>query len=114
MKKLITLALTTFALCSLLGAINNANNANLYVDGTNGSDENHGLCLELAKKTIQAAINIANAGDTILVAPGTYEPIETTNKLITIKSLKGAAQTIIDASGKKRCVTAVSADDWPI
>jgi hypothetical protein len=47
--------------------------------------------------TIQGAINIANNGDTVLVAPGTYvENINFNGKAITLISSAGAAQTIID------------------
>jgi hypothetical protein len=49
--------------------------------------------------TIQAAINAAVAGDTILVAAGTYkENIDFKGKAITVKSVNGAATTIIDGS----------------
>jgi parallel beta-helix repeat protein len=47
--------------------------------------------------TIQAAINAASTGDTILVAAGTYtENIDFKGKAITLKSVSGAASTIID------------------
>jgi hypothetical protein len=50
--------------------------------------------------TIQAAINTATDGDTVLVAPGTYkENIDFKGKAITVKSVNGAATTIIDGGG---------------
>ena len=47
--------------------------------------------------TIQAAINVALTGDTVLVAPGTYsENIDFQGKAITVKSQSGPSVTIID------------------
>jgi parallel beta-helix repeat protein len=51
--------------------------------------------------TIQGAIDVANNGDTVLVAPGTYfENINFKGKAITVTSSAGAAQTIIDGGAK--------------
>ena len=51
------------------------------------------------KPTIQAAIDAAVDGDTILVAAGTYtENIDFKNKVITVQSTGGAATTIIDGA----------------
>ena len=56
--------------------------------------------------TIQAAINGAEPGDTILVAPGTYlERIDFQGKAITVISAAGPEQTIIDANGTGSVVT---------
>jgi predicted outer membrane repeat protein len=47
--------------------------------------------------TIQAAINAAQPGDTVLIAPGTYfENINFAGKAITVTSEQGPAATIID------------------
>lgn len=43
-----------------------------YVDAENGSDDNAGLSQSAALATIGEALDRAQSGDTILVAPGTY------------------------------------------
>jgi Right handed beta helix region/Abnormal spindle-like microcephaly-assoc'd, ASPM-SPD-2-Hydin len=59
-----------------------------------------------AQPTIQAAINMAKSGDTVLVAPGTYtENIDFMGKAITVKSSKGATFTILDGGGVAPVVT---------
>jgi hypothetical protein len=57
--------------------------------------------------TIQGAINAANNGDTVLIAPGTYyENINFMGKAITVTSSSGAvSQTIIDGGKKGNVVT---------
>lgn len=50
-----------------------------------------------SQPTIQAAINVAVNGDTVLVLPGVYtENLDVQGKDITIESAGGAAQTTID------------------
>ena len=56
--------------------------------------------------TIQAAINAATSGDTVLVAPGTYfEQIDFLGKAITVTSEAGPAATIINGGGAGVVVT---------
>lgn len=82
-----------------------------YVNAATGSDSNSGFSASAAKATIQAAVDASNDGDVILVAPGTYSPIETDNKAITVKSQAGAQRTIIDAAGVRRCVVLANGND---
>jgi len=44
----------------------------LYVDGTNGNDANDGESWKTAKKTIQAAVDVAESWSRIFVKAGTY------------------------------------------
>ncbi|NLF62496.1 MAG: hypothetical protein GX574_15255, partial [Lentisphaerae bacterium] len=76
-----------------------------HVDASRPDDDGDGRSWESAKKTIQAAIDAAEESDTILVTDGTYAPIDTTNKAITIRSVNGAKKTIIDGGGAARCAT---------
>jgi hypothetical protein len=56
--------------------------------------------------TIQAAIDAAANGDTVLVSPGTYaELIDFRGKAITVNSEQGPNRTIIDARGGGSAVT---------
>ena len=85
-----------------------------YVSETTGNDANDGRSWTTAKKSIQAAIDEAVAGETILVADGTYAPIVTDNKAITIRSVNGADKTIIDGGGNAGCawLTCVDRDTY--
>src|SRR6266481_2840663 len=61
--------------------------------------------------TIQAAINAANNGDTVLVAPGTStENINFNGKAITVTSSGGPSVSIIDGGAKGSVVTFFSGE----
>lgn len=76
-----------------------------YVDAVNGDDENMGDSLSSARKTLQSAVSDAEKGDTVFVKQGMYSPIVSQNKSITIVSLDGNVNTIIDGGGTNRCAT---------
>jgi len=61
--------------------------------------------------SIQAAITDAVAGDTVLVYDGTYvEQINFMGKAITVKSMNGAASTIIDGNAGGTVVTFINGE----
>ena len=73
------------------------------VDAATGDDANDGLSWENAMATIQAAVDAAADGESVLVKPGVYDPIDTSGKAIQIESTDGAAETVIDGGGMNRC-----------
>ncbi len=83
----------------------------LYVDATRPDDSGNGVTWATAKRSIQAAVDIALAGDTIIVADGVYAPISTGNKAITISSVDGAEVTTIDGGGGERCATLAGGEE---
>jgi len=74
-----------------------------FVDAATGNDTGDGLSWATAKRTIQSATDMALAGDTVWVTNGVYGPTATDNKTLTIRSVNGAASTVIDGGGTNRC-----------
>ena len=66
-----------------------------YVDGVNGSDNNHCKSRQHACKTIGHAVSLASSGDSIMVAPAIYSEHFTVRRSLTITG-SGASTTIVD------------------
>lgn len=78
----------------------------LIILATGGSAAAATIHVPADQPTIQAGINAASNGDTVLVAPGTYsENININGKAITVKSSGGTKVTIIDGGQKGSVVT---------
>lgn len=56
-------------------------------------------------RTIQSAVDASLPGDTILVAPGVYEPFATKNDHLVIRGEEGPAKTIVDGGLTNRAAT---------
>jgi hypothetical protein len=66
---------------------------------TSGNDANDGFSQGKPKKTIQAAVNAARNGDTVLVGDGTYSgKVSTIGKSITLQSVNGPDATTITST----------------
>ncbi len=85
--------------------------ADVYVNGALGDDANDGARPLTAKKTIQAGIDAAQDGDTVVVMEGIYlENIEFNGKNIILRSMNPSdpacvAKTIIDGNQAGSVVT---------
>lgn len=94
-----------------------------HVDASAGNDANDGLSWSAPKKTIQAALDLVEDGDSILVKPGVYkETADSTvaisnnrGKVVTITSTDGPDATVIDGDRKRRVAKLTSTsqqDSW--
>jgi hypothetical protein len=71
-----------------------------------GGNANNTINVPADQPTIQAAINAATNGQTVLVAPGTYkENVNFYGKAITVTSSGGPSETIIDGGSNGTVVT---------
>lgn len=79
-----------------------------YVDSAAVDDTGDGTSWETAKKTIQAAIDIAEKNDTVLIAKGTYcisEQLTISGKHIELRGATGdPADVVVDAQGLCPCL----------
>ena len=75
-----------------------------YADARRPDDDGDGRTRETAKKTLQAAVDAAAAGETVIVLDGAYGPIIATNAIV-IRSDNGADHAFIDGGGADRCAT---------
>jgi len=108
-----------FAALILCGAISPAQAATWYV-ATNGDDVATGTNWPTAKRTIQAAVDTASAGDTVQVAEGLYNyggraapgellsNIVLIDKALTVESVSGPTMTTIRGISTVRCVRMVN------
>jgi parallel beta-helix repeat protein len=62
-------------------------------------------------ETIQASLNIANAGDVVSVQPGTYAENLTISKSVTLQSISGAASTLISGSNPGSAAVSINSDN---
>ena len=99
------LAAALFALFAL-----DAGARTLYVAASRPNNKGSGRSPAKAKKTIQAAINAARKGDTILVYPGHYARIQSNNKKIRIRSVGGESRTVLLSGVDKTAAGVVVAD----
>ena len=65
-----------------------------FVDARQGSNSNRGLSASAPKRTIQAAINTASAGDAVFIASGTYYENLTLSKPVTLFSQEFAGVVV--------------------
>ena len=75
----------------------------LYVDAKRPDDTGTGTSWSTAYKSLQKAVDEALDDEVVYVAAGVYDPIEVDDKFILIKSVSGAADTVVDGGGKTRC-----------
>ncbi|MCL1920290.1 MAG: hypothetical protein FWG50_04305 [Kiritimatiellaeota bacterium] len=80
-----------------------------YADENRPDDSGDGLSWATAKHTLQAAVDLALLpGDTVVATNGTYAPITSGGRAITIRSVEGAGHTSIDGGGTNRCASLTS------
>lgn len=81
-----------------------------FVDSTNGGDGNTGKSTTKAFSTIQKAIDMAAAGDTVILSPGTHSVDVSTAALIPLADMQFVA-AIPPIGGKPSTIITHDADD---
>ena len=71
-RKALTIIITAFML--LMTSVNLQAQSKYHINGATGSDNNNGTTWASAFETLQAALDVADAGDEIWIAAGTYYP----------------------------------------
>ena len=94
--------LTGAFMIGLVGMMTQLSSAATYYVSTSGNNANTGISWDTAKKTIQAGVDVAGNGDTVLVMSGEYilsgQIIVSNN--ITVRSVNGPAATIVNGNGQ--------------
>ena len=77
-----------------------------YVDANRPHDMNDGLLWDTAKRTIMAAVTLAENSDRVIIAPGTYnQQINLSGKQIIIQSKDPTDPAIVDSTILRRRLT---------
>jgi hypothetical protein len=76
-----------------------------YVDASRVDDSGNGLSWASAKKTIQAAVDLTQGGDRVMVTNGTYllNAEISVSTAITVESVNGQESTFVDGQDSVRC-----------
>ena len=77
----------------------------VYVDASRPGDSGTGRSWGTAKQSIQAALDILFEGGVVVVTNGVYAPFTSLNRRVAIRSVNGAADTLILGGAGQRCAT---------
>jgi PKD repeat protein len=99
-----TLAARLFAAALFLAGVGSASAAARYVDVNSANPTPPYANWFTAATNIQDAVDVAVAGDEVVVTNGTYGPVEV-QKALTLRSVSGLRVTTIDGGQSNRCAT---------
>lgn len=107
-----------FARRDLLGVLGANQSNTIWVDSTNGSNGFDGSSAQYAVATITKALEMATAGDFIMVLPGQYDEsptvVRTTHSKLTIIGVGNRGSVYIEPSTEDADGLTVNADDVTI